>query len=127
MVFTSPSGNGLKALIRIPKSTKLEHKRRFNAFRKYFVSDYFDEKNCNVSRVCFESYDPDIYLNQFCDEFTEIESETGYNYSERVPSVILRDESKIIERIMKFDFKGDFVEGNRNNFILKLAMCFSEY
>lgn len=127
MVFTSPSGNGLKALIRIPKSSKLEHKRRFNAFRKYFESDYFDEKNCNVSRVCFESYDPNIYLNQFCEEFTEIEEEKGFSYSEKVPSIILRDESKIIERILKFDFKGNFEEGNRNNYILKLAMSFSEY
>lgn len=127
MVFTSPSGNGLKALIRIPKSSKIEHKRRFNAFRKYFESDYFDEKNCNVSRVCFESYDPNIFLNQFCEEFTEIEEEKGFSYSEKVPSIILRDESKIIERILKFDFKGNFEEGNRNNYILKLAMSFSEY
>lgn len=127
MVFTSPSGNGLKALIRIPKSNKSEHKRRFNAFRKYFESDYFDEKNCNVSRVCFESYDPNIYLNQFCEIFTDIEEEKGFSYSEKVPSIILRDERKIIERIMKFDFKGGFEEGNRNNYILKLAMSFSEY
>jgi hypothetical protein len=55
MEFTSPSGNGLKAVIRIPKSDMVEHKRRFNAFGRYFQSEYFDTKNSNVSRVCFES------------------------------------------------------------------------
>ena len=45
MVFTSPSGNGLKALIRIPKCNKLEPKRRFTAYSKYINSDYFDIKN----------------------------------------------------------------------------------
>ncbi len=38
IVFTSPGGKGLKAVIRIPKSNASEHKRRFLAY-----SDYFDE------------------------------------------------------------------------------------
>jgi hypothetical protein len=127
MLFTSPSGNGLKLLVRIPSSDKSEHKRRFNAYKDYINSEYFDEKNCNVSRVCFESYDPEIYLNQLSDEFLEIEEEKGFEYVERAPVCILRDEQKIIDRIMKFDLKGDFVDGNRNNYILKLALCFSDY
>ena len=127
MCFTSPSGNGLKLLVRVPKSDKLEHKRRFNAYGKYINSDYFDEKNCNVSRVCFESHDPYIFLNQFADEFVNIEEETGYKYTERPPVCILRDEQKIIDRIMKFDFKGDFTDGNRNQYIFKVAICFSDY
>ena len=36
MVFTSPSGNGLKALIRIPKCNKEEHKKRALTFAKHF-------------------------------------------------------------------------------------------
>ena len=127
MAFISPSGNGLKALIRIPKCDKIEHKRRFNAYREYFKSEYFDEKNCNVSRVCFESYDPNVYLNQFCDEFTEIETEKGFSYSEKVPICILEDEQKKIDIINKFNFKRDFREGERNAFIFDLAGQYCEY
>jgi hypothetical protein len=63
LVFRSPSGNGLKAVIKIPKSDLHEHKRRFNAWNDYMPSTRFDVKNKNVSRVCFESYDPEIFVN----------------------------------------------------------------
>lgn len=127
MVFTSPSNKGLKVVVKIPKSTKDEHKRRFKALEKELNSDYFDSSSQNVSRVCFESYDPDAYLNEFCDEFTAITEERGHVFTERPPIVYLMDESKIIERIMKFDFDGEFVAGNRNNYIFKISACFCEY
>jgi hypothetical protein len=50
-------------VIKIPPSDKFTHKRRFKAFEEFIDSDYFDKLNCNVSRVCFESYDPNIYIN----------------------------------------------------------------
>lgn len=127
MVFTSPSGKGLKALIRIPKSDKLEHKRRFNAYATYINSEYFDLKNCNISRVCFESYDPEIYINQYAEEFTEIEEEKGYSYLEKPPVCILHDEQKKIDIIMKFKRNKSFVEGERNAYIFDLAGQFCEY
>lgn len=127
MVFTSPSGNGLKALIRIPKCNKLEHKRRFTAYSKYINSDYFDIKNSNISRVCFESYDPNVYLNQYAEEFTEIEEDKGYSYLEKPPVCILHDEQKKIDIIMKFKWEKSFIEGERNAYIFDLAGAFCEY
>ena len=127
LVFTSPGGKGLKVVIRIPKSTKSEHKRRFQSFEKYLQSDYFDKSSCNVSRVCFESYDPDAYLNEFCDEFQGIDQEKGFEFHEKTPTCILNDEDKIIDRIMKFDFGCNFIEGSRNQYIFKVSACFCEY
>jgi hypothetical protein len=127
LCFTSPSGNGLKVVIRIPKSDKDEHKRRFSAYGKYIASDNFDVKNSNISRVCFESYDPDIYLNQFCDEFTDIDEDRGYSYTERTPVCILENEQKKIDIIMGFSFKKDFAPGERNAYIFDLAGLFCEY
>ena len=127
LCFTSPSGNGLKVVIRIPKSDKDEHKRRFSAYGKYIASDNFDVKNSNISRVCFESYDPDIYLNQFCDEFTAIDEDRGYSYTERTPVCILENEQKKIDIIMGFSFKKDFAPGERNAYIFDLAGLFCEY
>ena len=128
MLFKSPGGNGLKVLIRIPKSNKDDHKRRFKAYQEYIKSDYFDEKNCNLSRVCFESYDPDIYLNQECEQFNLIEPEIGYHISERPVLVPIEREDEIVNRLMVWwDAKFGFVEGSRNNNLYVLAQNFNEY
>lgn len=126
MMFTSPSGNGLKAVIRIPQSDKYEHKRRFGAFAEYFQSEYFDSANSNISRVCFESYDPEAYLNEFADEYTDILEDKGYTVSEKAPVLPLTNEDKIIELIMKFNH-GNFQEGERNLWLFKVAVCMCEY
>ena len=125
MLFTSPSGNGLKVVIRIPESDKYEHKRRFEAFKEYINSDYFDVSNSNVSRVCFESYDPEAYLNEFCEVFTGISEDVGYHVSERVPVLAITSEDRIIDLIMRFNH-GNFEQG-RNNWIYKVACCMCEY
>jgi hypothetical protein len=127
MLFRSPSGNGLKAVIRIPASTKEEHSQRHEAYDNYINCDYFDKSNRNVSRVCYESYDEEIYLNQYCEVFEEIEENKGNTYQERPPILVLRNEQDIINRIIKFNFGSSFVEGERNNYIFKVACCFSEY
>lgn len=127
MVFTSPSNKGLKVVVRIPQSTKDEHKRRFKALEQHFDSDYFDTSSQNVSRVCFESYDPEAYMNEFCDVFEGITEERGHIFTERAPICRLTDEGKIIERVLKFDFGCQFTEGSRNNYIFKLSACLCEY
>jgi hypothetical protein len=126
LLFVSPSGNGLKAVIRIPNSDPKEHSLRHKAFQNYIKCDYFDRSNKDVSRVCYESYDPDIYINQYADVFDKIEQEEGYNYQEKPPIVILKNEQEIINILMKFDY-GNFVEGERNNYIFKAACTFCEY
>ena len=61
-VFISPSGNGLKVLIKIPNDAE-NHVKYFQSLEKYFNSNYFDTTSKNLSRVCYESYDPLIYTN----------------------------------------------------------------
>jgi hypothetical protein len=125
MMFTSPSGNGLKVVIRTPESTKFEHKRRFEAYKEYINSDYFDVANSNVSRVCFESYDPDAYLNEFCEVFQGITQDKGYHKAEKIAVLPIANEDRIIELIMKFNH-GKFEDG-RNNWTYKVACCMCEY
>jgi len=62
-LFSSPSSGaketyGIKALIRIPKCTHQEHTKYFKAFNEEFKIPYWDSSNSDVSRVCYESYDP---------------------------------------------------------------------
>ena len=48
-VFISPSGKGLKVLVRIP-SIPENHKSYFNSLEKHFSSDYFDKTCKNLCR-----------------------------------------------------------------------------
>jgi hypothetical protein len=67
LIFTSPRGNGLKALIY--DQDHAEHDLFYNAVQGYFESQYpelfqnFDTSNKNISRACFLCHDPDVYIN----------------------------------------------------------------
>ena len=69
------------------------------------------------SRVCYESYDPDIYIN------TKAEPYKKFKKVEKVTEVINADEDKTIRNILTWlSNKGDaFVTGERNLFIFKFA------
>jgi hypothetical protein len=127
ILFTSPSGNGIKGVVRIPKATKETHPKYFTAFQKQYDFEYWDKSCSNVDRVCYESYDPNIYVNYDATIFEPKLIDVGYSNSEKVPLIPITDEDKIIERIMAFDWKKDFVEGERNAFIFDLASMFCEY
>jgi len=127
LLFISPSGNGIKAVVKIPNATKETHPKYFTAFQKEFDFEYWDKSCSNVDRVCYESYDPDIYINYDAIVFETQFIDVGYKVSEKSPLIPITDEDKIIEKIMAFDWKTDFVEGERNAFIFNLAGMFCEY
>jgi hypothetical protein len=128
LLFISPSGNGIKGVIKVSNElTKETHPKVFKEFQKQFDLDYFDIVNSNIDRVCFESYDPNIYVNLDAEIFEPILKDEGFNISERVPLVPITDEDKIITKIMDFNWSKDFREGERNSFIFDLAGAFCEY
>lgn len=127
-VFVSPSGNnGLKAVIKIPECNSKEHTQYYKAFIKQFDLDFIDSSGSDVSRVCFESYDKDIYINYEAEIFKPTLIDEGFKHSEKVSILPISEESNIVEKIMRFDWKRDFNEGERNNFIFDLASMFSDY
>lgn len=126
-LFISPSGNGIKGVVKIPKCDKLNHPKYFAAFQEEFQFNYFDVANSNVDRVCFESYDPNIYINYDAQEFNPVLIDKGYKVEEKTPLLPLNDEDKIVEIIMNFNWSKDFVSGERNNYIFDLAGAFCEY
>lgn len=71
-LFTSPSGNGLKVLVRIPETDAEGHKEYFEAIEQHWDEcQYFDRSTSDVCRVCYESYDPDLYVNTESDIWHE--------------------------------------------------------
>lgn len=125
--FISPSNKGIKAVVKIPECNSKEHPKYFKAFYEQFDYEYFDISNSNVDRVCFESYDPNIYINYEAETFDPELKDEGYKVSERVPIIPIDNEMDIIEKIMKFNWGKDFVDGERNSFIFDLAGMFCEY
>jgi hypothetical protein len=112
--WVSPSGNGVKALVLIADKTK--HKEHFQALLDLYPQ--VDKSGINVSRVCYESYDPDIFISDSPNPFKKIKT------IERVKEQIAEtDNGKIFDKILKWlSNKGDaFVTGERNLFIFKLA------
>jgi hypothetical protein len=126
-VFKSPSGKGLKAVIRIPESDKITHPRYFKEFQKLYNLDYFDISNSNVDRVCFESYDPEIYINWNAKVFDVKLNDEGYSVKDKVPLLPIENDSDIVEKIMAWHWGKDFVEGQRNAYIFDIAGAFCEY
>lgn len=126
-LFISPSGNGIKGVVKIPNCDKIQHEKYFKEFNKTFKYEYFDISNCNVDRVCYESYDPNIYINYNAINYEPVLIDEGFSVSEKVPLIPITNEDYIIEKIINFDWKKDFREGERNAFIFDLAGAFCEY
>lgn len=64
-VFESPSGLGVKAVLVHDNSNPSEHGRLFLQIKRdlFPKTPQFDMKCGNISRTCFVSYDPDLFIN----------------------------------------------------------------
>ena len=127
-VFVSPSGNGLKVLVKIPVNSE-KHKSYFNALENYYDCDQFDKTSKNISRVCYESFDPTIYVNLNSHEWNQIDDgEIDHVTKEQRPTIPIDDENEIINRLVKWwEGKYGFVAGARNNNLFILASAFNQY
>lgn len=128
-VFISPSGNGLKVLVRIPPDPS-NHVNYFNSLEKHFNSPYFDKTSKNLSRVCYESYDPLIHYNPNSSVWDVI-AEPEYTEVSKVrdkPTIPITDENKIVDILVKWWIrKYPMTEGQRNQNCYILAMAFNEF
>ena len=128
-VFISPSGNGLKVIVKIPADAD-NHTNYFNSLEKYFNSPYFDKTSKNLSRVCYESYDPLLHINENSSVWDIIE-EPEYTEVSKVkdsPTIPITDENKIVEILVKWwTKKYPMMEGQRNQNCYVLAMAFNDF
>jgi len=128
-VFISPSGEGLKALIRIPEDIA-NHKGYFLALQKHFDSPHFDKTSKNLSRVCYESYDPLIHINTLASVWEDIEEQEYEQITKHVdiPTIPITDENKIVDILLKWwTRKYGMIEGERNNNVYILASAFNDF
>ena len=117
--FISPSGKGLKVLIKSDNILST-HTFTFNALKRYYdriVGVDSDIKVKDFTRLCFVSYDPDLYLNEDAEVFE----------AQSYPNNETKSE-KDIAWVWNFTAnKKEFIEGNRNSFIHLYACNANRY
>jgi len=119
--FISPSGNGVKALVKVPKDIK-NYKKYYEAICETFDSK-LDTSTSDISRVCFESYDPDLFINHNSKEWVLMKEYTEVTRKNNYPDYFqIKDTSKKVDVIVKwFNKKFTLNAGERNNNLFKLA------
>jgi len=112
--WLSPSGNGVKALVRIPGE---DHYGSFLALEKRYPS--IDKACKDVSRVCYESYDPDLFVNENAEVFRDV---IQVSYEQITVDRPETDKVKIYQLLKKWmEDKGEyFIEGYRHKYLVKL-------
>jgi len=112
--FVSPSGNGLKVLVKIPPvADDKTYKEYYYELEKYF-NQYaeVDDSTKDIGRGTFISSDPNLYLNMDSEIFTDkfIAPERPITNVTNIP---LTDQDVIAERLEKW-FKKRYTSSNRN-------------
>jgi hypothetical protein len=118
-LFKSPRG-GYKALVKIPMvSSDNEFKQYFYAIQNHFPD--VDTSGKDISRFCFISYDPDLYINENS-KLWDTTVETVKSESSRI--VVKSDFKKLSLAVQMID-RSDI--GNRNNTFLKVGRLMGGY
>ena len=124
--FMSPSGNGLKVVVKIP-SVAANHRSHFKALQVYFNNEHFDNSCINESRVCYSSCDTDIYVNESSKVFTKFFDDIEIGNKDK-PILFEYNESMITDNLVKWwTGKFDMNEGGRNNNLHILASALNRY
>lgn len=133
IAFVSPSGDGLKVIVRTPAVTDRDsHVGTFLSLKEYFNSEYLDDSGKDYTRLCFLSHDPEIYVNEDAEPWTQqVSAKTGSS-SVKMPRPkdvdIEQREEIILQELRKIhpDFFTD-ISQNRNNETMKRSAMFCDY
>ena len=136
--FESPS-MGLKVLFRVNSGQKYHKQFAFKQIERHCLRYHniiIDPSGKNPSRLCFVSYDPEMYYNEMYEDF-EVDLTEDIEANERAakmreykannnPNNISYDADHVLDVCIKFVKKGpigSYHKGNRNNYIFGLACC----
>lgn len=130
--FVSPSGNGLKILMKVDSAAE-HHLAAFLCIEQYFKDAYgvsIDKSGKDVSRLCYISYDPDLYLNENCLTFhveaesVQVNTKRGFDdRPDKFKGHVLAKNAKYIFGVCEkwTQRNHQYESGNRNNYIHVLS------
>lgn len=114
--FVSPSGDGLKVLVRIPPVIE-DHRAHYKALMKLFPQS--DPTSINLSRICYASSDPDIYINKDAVEFVEMIEETKEEVQTRISEYDKRTDYSKLNAALKMIATS--IDGEKHHILLKAS------
>lgn len=123
IAFISPSGCGIKIFVKVDSEAD-KHKVAYKQVVDYYsklLSEKFDEKTSDLTRLTFLSYDPDVY--HYPD--SKVFHVTEISVSEKMPLRVASahyDYNAVYEYAYQYTGnKQKYEEGNRNNFLYLLS------
>lgn len=122
VMFISPRRDGLKIIIKIPKD--IEHHKEYveaigEQYRQHATKyyDHFDD----LSRLCFVSYDPDIYYNPDSVVWEKRVAVKKFTPSDEDISGVAADAKSTFNRLVAWAEKtSEYSDGNKHKHLVKL-------
>lgn len=123
-VFISPSGNGLKIIVKLarPITNNDEYTLVYETIASIIETELnltLDRSTKDSSRTCFLSYDPDIYINEEAEAFNPDDEANSLSTIKKASTALSK--SQEIQRIL-----GGVEEGERYNSMLKLIGAYKK-
>lgn len=119
--FTSPSGAGLKVVIKLEGVTPENFNDFFLSLEKIFSENFGvipDPSGKDITRLCFLCYDPDLFLNPHATTYA-LPMATKLNKSQEKE---LQQMGEDFYSVIAFTDKiSTYQEGNRNNYLFLFA------
>jgi hypothetical protein len=127
-MFISPRGNGLKVIIKVPAEAQNNYKGYFEAAKVFFNNEYFDVSSSNISRLCFESYDEDIFINNDSQIFELVEEPEYIDIGTKEPIFAIQSDNRIVANLTQWwQKKYGATQGSRNTNLFKLAASLNSF
>lgn len=128
LAFISPSSDGVKAFFRVDENDLNSYKQYFDSICNFFSMDEFDKGVSDYSRVCYESFDPDIYFNPDCELWTSQEVVELEDLGCSSPTIAVTSENRIITNLLSwFNSKYTMNDGERNVNLFKLCAALNDF
>ena len=126
--FVSPSGDGLKVLVKIPLvDNDADYKSFYSELQKHYNQyGQTDTATSDICRATFVSYDPDLFVNLDSDLFADQAAPVVIS-APVVYAIKVEDTNEVARRLIKW-FSSTWTTGdNRNNNLFKLSSAFNTY
>lgn len=88
--WDSPSGQGIKGLIKIDSNYE-KHKAVFNSLKSYFFDNYkieLDVSGKDISRLCFSSWDENIFYNTNASVYADFSEDDKKKSLKKIPGQV---------------------------------------
>ena len=97
------------------------------SIKNYYNHPNWDDSGSDVSRFCFESYDPDLFINNDSLLWDKIDTPEVEDLGFKDVSIAIKSDNLIINNLMIWFNKKYTFSQERNKNLFRLASAFNEF